>query len=241
MKRRGMRRLLDRLTGRHLPFVPEVAMESVTLGTTYGAHTVCLHGLGSSSVVYSFGVGEDASFDLELIERTGLTVYAFDPTPRSIAWVESTRMPANFTLHAVGLAAYDGVARIWPPDDPDHVSHSLLEPSSASRAAIEVPVHRLETLMRRLGHARLDVLKMDVEGAEYDVIDDIVGSGVQVDQILVEFHHHMRNVPLAQTRRAVEALRSAGFRIFHVSQSGDDYSFVHERLLTPPSRRPPAP
>jgi hypothetical protein len=57
------------------------------LGTEYGRHTVCTDRLGPDSIVYSFGLGEDISFDLELIERTGATVYGFDPTPRSIAWV----------------------------------------------------------------------------------------------------------------------------------------------------------
>ena len=88
--------------------------------------------------------------------------------------------------------------------------------------------------MAALGHARLDVLKMDIEGAEYDVIDDLINSRVVVDQILVEFHHHQRYVPLARTRRAIEGLRQVGYRVFHVSASGHEYSFMHERRLSPP-------
>jgi FkbM family methyltransferase len=231
--RSEVKRLLMRLAGRDLPFAREVAVESTTLGTEYGSHSVCLRGLGTASVIYSFGVGEDVSFDLELIERAGLTVHAFDPTPRSIAWVKSKRMPPNFIMHAVGLAAYDGVARMWPPDDPTHISHTLIGPRRTAQEAIEVAVNRLATLMRGLGHDRLDVLKLDIEGAEYDVIDDVIASRVEVDQILVEFHHHLRGVPLGRTRGAVEALRGAGYRILHVSRSGQEYSFIHERLLHP--------
>jgi len=32
------------------------------------------------SVVYSFGVGDSVGWDLEMIERFGATVHAFDPT-----------------------------------------------------------------------------------------------------------------------------------------------------------------
>jgi hypothetical protein len=57
------------------------------LGTVYGGWTICLDGISESSIVYSFGVGEDASFDLAVIERYGAEVHAFDPTPSSIDWV----------------------------------------------------------------------------------------------------------------------------------------------------------
>ena len=34
--------------------------------------------------------------------------------------------------------------------------------------------------MGELGHDRIDLLKMDIEGAEYEVIRDVVESGVDV-------------------------------------------------------------
>jgi len=35
---------------------------------------------------------------------------------------------------------------------------------------------------------------MDIEGAEYEVIDDLIASGIRPKQILVEFHHRFKNV-----------------------------------------------
>lgn len=213
------------------PFSPEVTMESIVLGSRYGAHCVSPRGLGSVSIAYSFGVGEDVSFDLELIKRFGLTVHAFDPTPRSIAWVRAQTMRPGFVMHEVGLAAYDGMARFRPPHNPAHISHTMLERRSTEHRAIEVPVKRLGTLMRELGHSRLDVLKMDIEGAEYDAIEDIIASGVAIDQVLVEFHHQLPEVPLERTRHAVEVLRDAGYSIFHVSAGGRECSFAHRRIV----------
>ena len=44
--------------------------------------------LNSKSVVYSIGIGTDASFDLELINTFNCEIYGFDPTPKSIRWVK---------------------------------------------------------------------------------------------------------------------------------------------------------
>jgi hypothetical protein len=67
---------------------------------------------------------------------------------------------------------------------------------------------------------------MDVEGAEYDVVDDILASGAPVSQLLIEFHHRFAGVGIERTRNAVTALNAAGYRIFFVSASGEEYGFI---------------
>jgi len=79
--------------------------------------------------------------------------------------------------------------------------------------------------MSSLGHRRIAVLKMDIAGAEYDVISDLLSSRAQVDQLLVEFHHRWPEIGLLKTRNTVDQLNSAGFRIFDISPSGEEFSF----------------
>ena len=57
------------------------------IGSDYGGCLVPRDFLTANSVCYCVGVGEDITFDLGLIDRFGCEVYAFDPTPRSIAFV----------------------------------------------------------------------------------------------------------------------------------------------------------
>jgi hypothetical protein len=52
------------------------------IGTEYGGY-FWTRPLETSSVVYSFGIGEDFSFEIGLAARYGVTVHMFDPTPRS--------------------------------------------------------------------------------------------------------------------------------------------------------------
>jgi FkbM family methyltransferase len=209
--------------GRDPNIAPDAHLPTERHGSAYGGWTIHPP-LDHDSVIYSFGVGEDISFDLALIERYGVTVHAFDPTPRSIAWVREQRPPAGFRLHEYGLAAYDGVATFHPPANPDHISHSMLDRAGGS-APIEVPVRRLATAMAELGHDRIDLLKMDIEGAEYTVLEDI--AGLPIGQILVEFHHRFKDVGVERTRAAVALLRERGYRLFAVSPSGEEFSFLH--------------
>src|SRR5262249_23584492 len=126
----------------------------------------------------------------------------------------------------LGLASYDGRATFFAPKNPAYVSHTVLPGIGADERAIDVEVRRVSTLMRDLGHDRIDVLKMDIEGAEYEVIDDILAGSLNVTQLLVEFHHRFPGVGIERTRQAVERLNGAGYRVFWASPTGEEYGFI---------------
>jgi FkbM family methyltransferase len=202
----------------------ELDVASVFLGTDYGGYEIVPDLVSRDAIVYSVGIGEDISFDLGLIERFGCAVHGFDPTPRSLAWLEKQALPAQFLVHPFGLAEFDGVARFAPPANPAYVSHSVLPGHGGDR--IELPVKRLATVMKELGHDRLDVLKIDIEGAEYAVLEDLLATGVLPKQLLVEFHHGMGGVALETTEASLDRLHAAGYRVFDARETGREFSLV---------------
>jgi FkbM family methyltransferase len=209
----------------------QVHVPCATYGTEYGAWTVCPTDLDAQSVVYSFGVGRDVTWDLELIERHGVEVHAFDPTPRCIGWLKDQSLPAGFHFHPVGLATYDGLAEFSPPENPRDVSYSLARSGNAASPLVQLPVRRLSTLCSSLGHVQIHVLKMDIEGAEYSVLQDILGSGIPIWQVLIEFHERFYMNSLGHTRHAVCHLRRYGYRLFSIGASGNEFSFIHVSQL----------
>jgi len=223
---RRMRWAARRALGRDIRFPVETTVPMARHGSDAGEWWVCPRDLGSASIVYSLGIGTDVSFDVSLIESYGVTIEAFDPTPGSIEYVKNQRLPGGYRWHAVGIGARDEQATFFPPEDPNHISHTLLERQATGDRAIRVEVRRLSSVMRDLDHGTIDLLKMDIEGAEYDVLDEIVERGLSVQQILVEFHHRFPEVGIERTRRAVKALHAAGYRIFFASESGEEYSFI---------------
>jgi len=208
----------------------QITIPSLHLGSDYGGYAVASDLVTRDSVVYSFGIGEDLSFDLALIERFGCAVHAFDPTPRSLAWAKTQALPENLHIHGVGLADHDGIASFSPPANPKHVSHSLTARNGAER--IEFEVKSLDTLMRELCHDRIDILKMDIEGAEYPVIDQLAHGATRPAQILLEFHHQLPGVTVARTDRALRTLGQLGYKIFHCQPSGHEFSLVHQAWMT---------
>jgi FkbM family methyltransferase len=224
-----VKRLTERLNRRLLPRSPEITVPAAFHGTEYGGWTVATDGLSADTRVYSLGIGEDISFDLALIARYGVDVHAFDPTPRSIAWVKAQALPPQFHLVEFGVAAVDGTARFFAPENPAYVSHTLRTDMPASAAFIDVPVRRMATLMQMLGHPHVDLLKMDIEGAEYEVIDDLLRSGIRPRQLLVEFHHRMIPRGAWRTWRCMQRLRRAGYRLFAISPGATEYAFLLTR------------
>jgi FkbM family methyltransferase len=193
-------------------------------GSSYGGWSVYPKALNSQSIVYSFGVGEDISFDLDLMRHHNCPVYAFDPTPRSIAWVKTQSLPPEFHLQEYGIATYDGTADFFAPENPSHISHTMLQKEGA---AITVPVKRLKTIMAELEHSHLDLLKMDIEGAEYAVLKDI--RDIPIKQLLVEFHHRWDGIGFEKTLSAVRLLKNHGFQVFAMSPRLEEFSFIKDK------------
>ncbi|NLK71692.1 MAG: FkbM family methyltransferase [Clostridiales bacterium] len=209
-----------------LPHKPEVICKKVRHGSIYAGYSICTDNLNPNCIVYSFGVGEDISFDLSIIESYGVHVYAFDPTPKSIAWIRNQILPENYHFLPYGIADYDGYANFNPPANPLHVSHTMLDRPSTADKAIKVEVHTLSTIKKMLGHSNIDVAKMDIEGAEYAVLENILESDINVNQYLIEFHHRFENVGVRATQKAIKLLRNKGYKIFDVSPTFEEYSFI---------------
>jgi hypothetical protein len=87
-------------------------------------------------------------------------------------------------------------------------------------------------IINQLGHKHIDILKIDIEGAEYDVIEDILNAKISINQILIEFHDRYVENGIMKTRQTVENLKNKGFIIFAVSDTYEEVSFIHKRVLS---------
>ena len=217
------------LLGRDFYQSRQARYHRLTFGNRYANWTFCPDNLDEKSVVYSFGVGEDISFDLQMIARYKLHIHAFDPSPRSIEWLQDQDLPKNFHFYPFGLAGKDGNVVFSEPVEPGHHSLKLTGSGQAEDKGLKthvLTVYRVPTVLGKLKHKKIDILKMDIEGAEYDVIDDIVNSSVPIYQVLIEFHHRFEGVGIGRTRDAISKMNKAGYKIFNVSATGEEISFI---------------
>lgn len=213
------------LAGKDVLIRPSVRVKCLRLGAGDGEWCIAGDETPKNPVVYSFGVGRDISWDLAMVENFHARVFAFDPTPISREWLKDQELPSGFVFDPTGIGDYDGTATFSLPVT--HGTSFSLNHKTDSKRKVECSVATFETLARRHGHTSIDILKMDIEGAEYDVLSSILTSHVRIDQILIEFHHRLMGTDgLSQTRRALELLKQAGYNLFYRSPRGLEFCFL---------------
>ena len=208
------------------------------LGTRYGGWWIDSRAMGPQPLLIDCGLGEDISFPAAFLQRfAGARVIGVDPNPRSLAYCRA-RCPAGMEIlpNALWTRAGETLAFHMPrsqdklPQGADGVSGSLDRSHQYVEGGerIEIQTVDLDALLARTGRTECDVLKLDIEGAEYELLDALIASGRirAARQVLIEFHHGVTGHSLADTQRIVTQLGAAGLRLMHVESR--NYIFRRE-------------
>jgi FkbM family methyltransferase len=172
------------------------------VGSAYGGWWLPFDLVEPSWVCYSAGVGEDSSFDREIAQR-GCDVLLIDPTPRALRHVAPlVEAQANVSSEACALWSEDTTVRFYPPANREHVSYSVTNRQGTDEP-IEVPARTLSDIAAARGHGTIDLLKLDIEGAEYEVLDTAPLADLGVKVLCVEFHNDYGLKKMIETVRGV--------------------------------------
>ncbi|PSK51984.1 hypothetical protein B9Z65_3251 [Elsinoe australis] len=132
-------------------------------------------------IMYSFGVNDDSSFEARMMERTNTLIWGYDYSVNGwagdISENQSTR--AKFMKAAIG-------------------KQTTTESSP--------PYYSVQDLMKMNGHDYVDIVKMDIEGAEFDALTSLVNHVeaswnsteepvLPFGQLLVEIHIMTGSLP----------------------------------------------
>jgi len=158
-------------------------------------------------VVYSFGSNYDFTFERSAASM-GCEVHVWDPTMPGFAGSpedEIQKQMYGITFHDAGLSA--------APAEPRCERASCLSPTGRFDCQCSWRMESVESAMQRLGHIKLELLKLDVEGAEWEPLDAMtsgkapfLGQDV-VRQLLVELHFGHRSSRGLSPERGQQVLR----------------------------------
>ena len=208
--------------------------------------------LDKDSIIYCIGSGEDISHDLAIAHQLGSCVHIFDPTPKAITHVNyiknlldhkdiirpspcfgggdpnylnkiiSTRVDTNkIHMYNYGVYIEDKHVDFYFPDNPNYVSCSI-EPGMKGTKCISVPVKKLSTIMKELGHSKIDLLKMDIEGTECDVLEQMVQDKIFPLYLAVEFDMMVKDA--SRCEKVINILKTNGYSQIH--KQDREYTFV---------------
>jgi FkbM family methyltransferase len=200
-------------------------------------------------IVYGVGAGEDISWDIGMVEEYGATVVIIDPTEKAQRHVESVLATKKkqedhqqVTFLPQGLSHVTGEIVFALPANPDHVSMRAVSlttttSTNSTTRTVKAPVRTLRDFMAQLGHEYLDVLKMDIEGAEYDVLEGLMRENfMPFTQLLVEYHDRFLTKSEeegSQLRhdKLLRGLKEAGFVELWSQNGGQERGYIKERDL----------
>ena len=175
--------------------------------------------LDESSVVADFGAyrGEWA---IEMVERYGCQVHAYEPVPSLFERaIQATAAHPTVTVWPFGLAGAD-----------EEVEFNVAGPGSSSMPGsgggfegdrVPVRIRDVAAALDELDVPRIHLCKLNIEGAEYDVLDRMAATGwfERVDHFQIQFHDFHPDA-FRRRRRVRRALRRT-----HVQEWNYDWVF----------------
>lgn len=190
------------------------------------------------SVCYLFGAGENISFDLEIVKYYNSEVNIFDPTPRAIEYYKKLRAnPLNNSIKfekinyfEFGVWSENTALKFYAPQNKNHVSHSLLNLQKTTDY-FEAQVYTLDTIIKKLNHNNIDLIKLDIEGAEYEVIKSMILHKIYPKILCVEFDEVFSPIDSNYEDRIREILNNLseiGYKIFHLDYPGN-YTLIRNK------------
>jgi len=228
----------------------------IAIGTKYGGWTIPDNYLTKDSIIYLVGAGEDLSFDCGIVEKYKSKVYIFDPTPRAKIHFDSLinginqnkKVPINnvkndfykikkenlMNLEFIELGIWDKKEdlKFYAPKKSEHVSHSIINLQKTEKYFI-AKVDRLSNIMKQLNHKQIDLLKIDIEGAEYNVIETIIQDNIKINVLCVEFDEAANPLDhkyMFRIKESITKLMKYGFKII-AADSNHNYTFIQEKEL----------
>lgn len=214
------------------PITGQIALKGkrVSLGNNLASWTIPEGLLSDQSVCYLVGAGEDISFDIAVAERYHCSVLTIDPTPRAIKHfetqqklMESKKVSEYIRLLPVGVWKSNGTMKFYSPADPSHVSHSLVN-LQKTETFFEAEVRTLTSIMHDNKHSIIDLLKIDIEGAEYEVIKSFISEGIRPKVVCIEYDEAFNPLDDKFKTRISESLNlllENGYQLFHLDYPGN--------------------
>lgn len=227
-------------------------------GSEYGHWCFVEHEGLKNSLIISGGVGEDMSFDIDFASEYDAKVILYDPTPRSIKHFElvstnfgkkSTRdyisggnqpiesydlsnlTNENFVYRVYALWNEEKKVKFFAPSNSNHVSHSILnyqrDYDMNDSNYIEVDTIKLSNEIKKL-ETFPSIIKLDIEAAVLEVLEDLFDNDIFVDQICVEYdeYHNLNNTSMNRIEKMNNLFESNNYRCIH--QEHSNYLFVHK-------------
>lgn len=194
----------------------------------YGAWPVCTNIIPKNPLVYSFGIGSDVTFDIDLKQRFNASVFCFDPTIESTTFEQIRKNATGLLFKQFGLGHDDEVINFYRSNDPK-IGSLVSTPGLQGyqrNPHLRAPVLKLSTLLAIYKHSWVDLIKMDIEGGEYNVLGGVNLVALPASQVLVEFHSRFFPDGWRMQKELTQKFEKSGWKLAHESKNKEEVVFI---------------
>jgi FkbM family methyltransferase len=223
-----------------LSFGPASSLSSAV--TRGGVHRGWSEPLITTTVVYNHSfvpelIGTDAVIDCGanrgefsgwVSEQTNAPVIAYEPDPRLF---EQLPQWDRVTYYNFALASAEGEVSLFLGNK---LCSSLVHAESPDAERVSVKAVELSRHLALCNVGTIGLLKLDIEGAELDVLSHLSPALFQrVKQITCEFHEFLDPATLPRVKEVISYVEAQGFYAINFSRSNyGDVLFLNRRFVT---------
>lgn len=204
----------------------------VRLGTNYGGWFIpeyILQETNKKRILVSGGLGHDVSFDKLLLE-CGFEIVGLDPLSECCDYANNElKALGSVSIIQKGLWTSSGSINFFPPKNKSHDSWSITNTQSAlPQESVKFEVISLPDLISEyplIKNSNFSMLKLDIEGAESEIMKTLFTSDYRFDFIGIEMDF-LSLIPFLAFKRRLRAVLTARLNMKIFYNAG--YTFVHK-------------
>ncbi|MBA3704735.1 MAG: FkbM family methyltransferase [Bacteroidetes bacterium] len=176
---------------------------------------VCLDLIPSGSTIISGGIGNDTKFEFELMKKKGVLVIGIDPTSTAEKYIESKKAEVaelnnRYIYLKKALNNTNEKLKLYYGENDFMSSLSSQHRDTKESNYFYCECVTIDDLQKT--YSNISYLKLDIEGAEYNILKDL--KHISIPQISIEFHHHCSTeYTLQQTISAIQNLVEMGYDV----------------------------
>ena len=148
-----------------------------------------------------------------ILNRNAKKVYCFEPNKKAVAHLrEALKNDSNTTI--VEKAVYKENTSLQFYIDDNNTLVSSLIPESGHMPSYNVDAITLDQAIEISGENKIDLVKIDAEGSEFDIIENLTKeTAAKIDSFLIEYHDFYFTEGMEKVTKLIQQLEDLGYLV----------------------------